>query len=167
MTVNINRHPGRCRVDERRDGRRVQRVSRPADLRGLHEPGQLDRRLGRLRLLHGRRAAGLPGCVQGAGEHQQQLAARAAGEGARATARRLRQRLQDPARHHRQLRQVASAHGRRRADLLRHARHHQSHLQVSTRYFLSTVSLVIFTRSAAFAFSISSNPFARGAAFNI
>ena len=119
------------RVDERGDGGRLQRGARPADLRCLHHPGELDRRLGDMRLLHERRPPGVPGRVQGAGVDKQQLAARAAGEGARAEARRLRQRFAHPARHHRQLRQVTSAHGRRRADVLRHARRYEGYLQVS------------------------------------
>lgn len=124
------------RVDERRDGRCLRRRTCPIGLRGVHDPCEFDRGLGRLRVLHEECPRSLPGCVQGAGDHKQQLATCTSGKGARAKAWCMRERLQNASRRDRKLCESAPPHGRRGPILLLITCDNQSQLQVSYLHFL-------------------------------
>lgn len=128
------------RVDERRHGRCLRRWTCPIGLWGVHDPCEFDRGLGRLRVLHEERPRSLPGCVQGAGDHKQQLATCTSGKSARAKAWCMRERLQNASRRDRELCESAPPHGRRGPILLLITCDNQSQLQVSCYTFWKKVS---------------------------
>lgn len=125
------------RIDEWRHGRCLRRRTCPIGLWGVYNACEFDRGLGRLRVLHEERPRSLPGCVQGAGDHKQQLATRASGKGARAEAWCMRERLQNASRRDRKLCESAPPHGRRGPILLLITCDNQSQLQVSYLHFRS------------------------------
>lgn len=130
------------RVDERRHGRCLRRWTCPIGLWGVHDPCEFDRGLGRLRVLHEERPRSLPECVQGAGDHKQQLATCTSGKSARAKAWCMRERLQNASRRDRELCESAPPHGRRGPILLLITCDNQSQLQVSYYTFWKKVKFL-------------------------
>lgn len=122
------------RVNQRRDGGCLCRWARTIGLWSFYYSRKLNWGVGCLRVLHEERPRSLPGGVQGARDHQQQLASGTSGEGARTEAGCVCQRLQDTSRRDRELREGTSSHGWRGSVFLFIACDNQSQLQVSNEY---------------------------------